>query len=76
MHRFTYRLSALAAAALMLPCLPQAQEVRQLSLANVPPDMIDAGPQAGKPATNDIDLGQDLSPSGANPQPGSFGADS
>ncbi|WCM90532.1 TIGR03749 family integrating conjugative element protein [Acidovorax sp. NCPPB 3576] len=76
MHRFTYRLSALAAAASMLPCLPQAQEVRQLSLANVPPDMIDAGPQAGKPATNDIDLGQDLSPSGANPQPGSFGADS
>ncbi|GKT25052.1 TIGR03749 family integrating conjugative element protein [Acidovorax sp. SUPP3334] len=84
MHRFTYRLTALAAvvAGSMSPSLSQAQEVRQLSLANVPPDMIDAGPQSsaqggGKPAgRNDIDLGQDLSPSGASPQPGSFGADS
>ncbi|GKS87588.1 TIGR03749 family integrating conjugative element protein [Acidovorax sp. SUPP1855] len=82
MHRFTYRLSALAAvaAASMLPCLLQAQEVRQLSLANVPPDMIDAGPQgtppgSGKPAgRNDVDLGQDLSPEGTSPQPGSVGA--
>lgn len=82
MTRLLFRRSVLAAVAAvsMLPCLPQAQEVRQLSLANVPPDMIDAGPQGsaqggGKPAgRNDVDLGQDLSPEGTSPQPGSVGA--
>ncbi|GKS87284.1 TIGR03749 family integrating conjugative element protein [Acidovorax sp. SUPP1855] len=81
MHRFTYRLTALAAvlAGSMLPSLSHAQEVRQLSLANVPPDMIDASPQGsaqggGKPAgRNDVDLGQDLSPEAAGAQSGSFG---